>query len=260
MALNSTEKTLKTPLLVRNSRVMVSVILSRPPQITRDSTSFEKAYFDYKEKLERGASTTFPTEFYFKKGSIAERRWKEEEAERIKAMPDTSRSLSDALVSAQQTLAKDETMSGTISKVNTLPRDTEADKVDDKKSLDRALQRTLYLVVRTGETPAWVFPEGQVDTTEYLHEAAERQLKESCGEDMDIWLVGRQPIGFRKQAATQGLAESGSKTFFMKARMFAGQVNPNITVSEFAWLTKEELSKHLSSDYYKAIKDCLTDI
>ncbi|KAL0094959.1 39S mitochondrial ribosomal protein L46-domain-containing protein [Phycomyces blakesleeanus] len=251
----------QAPLVVKNSRILASVILSRPPQITRDSTGFEKAYFDYKEKLERQDASTFPTEFYFKKGSIAERRWKEEEAERLRAMDDTSRSLSEAIATAQQKLSADETMSATITKIEKAPRETEADKTNDIKSLDRALQRTLYLIVRPkqGKQP-WIFPEGAVDSTEYLHEAAERQLKETCGKDMDVWFVGRQPIGLYKKAPTQNVEESGSKVFFMKARMFSGQVTPSEDVSEFAWLTKEELPNYLSSDYYKAVKDSLADL
>lgn len=46
----------------------------------------------------------------------------------------------------------------------------------------------------------------------------------------------------------------------MKARVYAGQVKPNKEITDFAWLTKDELSSHLSSEYYKAIKDCLGDI
>lgn len=46
----------------------------------------------------------------------------------------------------------------------------------------------------------------------------------------------------------------------MKARVYAGQVKPNKDISDFAWLTKEELSNTLSPEYYKAIKDSLGDI
>lgn len=76
---------------------------------------------------------------------------------------------------------------------------------------------------------------------------------------MDTWFVGRQPIGIYKQASTKG-QENGIKTFFMKARVYAGQVNPSKQVSDFAWLTKEELSETLSPEYYKAVKDSLGDL
>lgn len=46
----------------------------------------------------------------------------------------------------------------------------------------------------------------------------------------------------------------------MKARVYAGQVKPSKSVSDFAWLTKDELVNYLSPEYYRAIKDSLGDI
>ncbi|KAI9485840.1 MAG: 39S mitochondrial ribosomal protein L46-domain-containing protein [Benjaminiella poitrasii] len=251
-----------SPLVVKNSRIQASVILTRTPQIIRDATPFEKAYFDYREKLERQESTSTPTEFYFKKGSVAERRWKNEEEARRKAMDDPSTSLTEALEQSQANWEKENENLASTNKAELLDRVTKADRENDTKSLDRALQRTLYLVVKNSNDPAnpWQFPEGPVDASEYLHEAAERTLKEQCGADMDTWFVGRQPIGIYKQSSTRGQDNSGIKTFFMKAHVYAGQVKPSKGVSDFAWLTKDELANALSSDYYKTVKDSLGDL
>lgn len=46
----------------------------------------------------------------------------------------------------------------------------------------------------------------------------------------------------------------------MKARVYAGQVQPNKDVADFAWLTKDELANHFSPEYYKSVKDFLSDI
>lgn len=48
-------------------------------------------------------------------------------------------------------------------------RETEADKTNDVKRLDRKLDRTLYLVVKTKEGK-WEFPTAPVTTDEALHE------------------------------------------------------------------------------------------
>ncbi|KAG1449188.1 hypothetical protein G6F46_011008 [Rhizopus delemar] len=246
------------PLIVKNSRIQASVILSRAPQITRDATPFEKAYFDYREKLERQEAATTPTDFYFKKGSVAERRWKHEEQARQNAMKDPTTSLSEALQASQVSWEKENEGLTVSTKLEKLERSTKADAKDDKKSLDRALKQTLYLVVKqSGENP-WQFPQGPIDATEYLHEAAERTLTEQCGADMDTWFVGRQPIGFYKEASAK--EQPGLKVFFMKARVYAGQVKLNKDFVEFAWLTKDELVNYLSPEYYKSIKDCLSDI
>lgn len=53
-----------------------------------------------------------------------------------------------------------------------LPRRTEADKTGDTKRLDRALDRTLYLVVKRGADDPWEFPSGDVLTSENLHEVS----------------------------------------------------------------------------------------
>jgi large subunit ribosomal protein L46 len=157
------------PLVVKNSTIQASVILSRQPILTRNTTAFEQAYFDYREKLERQEAIGTPTEFYFKKGSVAERRWKNEEQARLSAMTDANVSLTDAVQQSQATWEKEnESLVTSATKIEKLDRSTKADKENNVKSLDRALQRTLYLVVKNGE--AWQFPESPVENSEYLHE------------------------------------------------------------------------------------------
>ncbi|KAI8098550.1 39S mitochondrial ribosomal protein L46-domain-containing protein [Halteromyces radiatus] len=240
------------PLMIKNSRIAASVILTRGPQITRDATPFERAYFDYKEKQERQASAVFPQDFYFKKGSVAERRWKEDVQARDAAMKDQALSLTEAI--QQQHI--DQSSSTPPIQIN--DRITQADKTNDIKKLDRALTRNLYLIVK--QQNQWQFPQTDLQANEYLHEAAERYLKESCGKDMDVWFVGRQPVSHYKQSPSRKEDTEGLKIFFMKARVYAGQVKPTKDVSDFAWLTKDELVNYLSPDYYKAIKDSLGDL
>lgn len=51
------------------------------------------------------------------------------------------------------------------------PRVSEADKKGDKTRLDRAMDRTLYLVVkRDGKDAKWEFPAAALSTEENLHE------------------------------------------------------------------------------------------
>lgn len=173
-ALNNSRRSFATasPLIVKNNRILASVILSRTPQITRDATPFEEAYFDYREKLERQEATGTPTDFYFKKGSVAERRWKHEELSRQEAMKNTTTSLTDAVEESQVTWQKANEGLAAITKAEKADRLTEADKKDDKKSLDRSLKQTLYLVVKKAgdNVNPWQFPQGPVDSSEYLHE------------------------------------------------------------------------------------------
>lgn len=145
----------QSPLMIKNSRIAASVILTRGPQIIRDATPFEQAYFDYKEKMERQDAAVFPQDFYFKKGSVAERKWKEDVLARDAAMKNTSMSLTEAV---QHRL--DDTTA--------MQRTTKADTTNDTKKLDRALQRNLYLIVN--QQNQWQFPQTDLHTNEYLHE------------------------------------------------------------------------------------------
>lgn len=56
-----------------------------------------------------------------------------------------------------------------------MPRETEADKKGDVRRLDRALARTLYLVVQN-EKGTWEFPTASVSTDEALHEVRNTYL------------------------------------------------------------------------------------
>ena len=50
------------------------------------------------------------------------------------------------------------------------------------------------------------------------------------------------------------------QVFFMKSQIFSGQVaSDSEHIQDFAWATKEELSKYLNASYYDGIKDCLAD-
>ena len=56
-----------------------------------------------------------------------------------------------------------------------MPRITEADKAGDMKSLNRALQKTLFLVVSRGRGQ-WEFPSAELARQESLHTASRSRL------------------------------------------------------------------------------------
>ena len=58
-----------------------------------------------------------------------------------------------------------------------LPRISQADKRGDERSLSRAMQRTLYLVVkRDGEKEKWGFPSSILGAKESLHTVGNRNI------------------------------------------------------------------------------------
>lgn len=172
--------------------IKAGVLLSRPPQITRDLTPFEKAYFLYQKRLNERLALPFTKYFYFKRGTPADEDWKRKVRERQTAARDIGKYNAysneawndELLVGAVESepehqvemLVQDaestaNATSQDTSKKEEVPRPfsrvTEADRKNDQKSLNRLLQRTLYLVVQAKEG-YWKFPSSPVEVDESL--------------------------------------------------------------------------------------------
>jgi len=82
---------------------------------------------------------------------------------------------------------------------------------------------------------------------------------------MNTWFVASHPIGHCVESASQAQSESivdSEKTFFMKARIFAGQADVKDNVhglEEFKWLSKEEVEKHVTPEYWMSVKNMLVE-
>ena len=178
-------------------QLKASVILSRPPLLTRDLTPFEKSYFLYQRRLNERLALPFTRYFYYQRGTPADIEWKRKMKERKTPARDigvynaygdegwndellvgdrvsepeeqVERLLRDAEVEVKQ---RDIEGEGDVVKKEQverpMPRVTKADEAGDKKSLNRALQKTLHLVVksRKGE---WGFPSADLAKLESLH-------------------------------------------------------------------------------------------
>lgn len=181
--------------------VNAGVLLSRPPQITRDLHPFEEAFFLYQKRLNERTALPFTRYFYFKARTPADREWKRKMAQRLTPARDIGRykgygeeSWNDeVLVGAKESqfqwqvdrLLEDaettgaENESGVAAAAVNAAKDereaferppsriTKADQENDTKSLARALQRTLYLLVKDKEG-RWVFPQDRLQD-ENLH-------------------------------------------------------------------------------------------
>lgn len=180
-------------------QVNAGVVLSRPPQITRDLTSFEKAYFFYQRRLNERLALPFTRYFYFKKDTPADLDWKRKMKHRQTPARDigvynaySKEGWNDeVLVGAKESdpdeqveaLLRDAELQGVgsdeigeakkESMERPMPRITEADIAGDVKSLNRLLQRTLYLLVRGG-TGKWGFPTAGLVGKENLHQVRQR--------------------------------------------------------------------------------------
>ncbi|KAJ5990290.1 hypothetical protein N7522_010497 [Penicillium canescens] len=282
-----------TPVVKPAYTINAGVVLSRPPQITRDLEPFEKAYYFYQKRLNERLALPFTKYFYFKRGTPADEDWKKKILERRTAARDIGKYNAydseawndELLLGAKESepehqvemLLQDAESTANATSQDTskkeeiprpFPRVTEADKKNDQKSLDRLLSRTLYLLVQSKEGH-WKFPSSPVESGETLRLAAERTLAQSAGVNMNTWMVGYHPVGWHAYNPPRAKSDkktevevAGSKIFFLKSRIMAGQADLSVNtqnLKDFKWLSKEELSKYLNTQYYSNIKNMLAD-
>lgn len=159
---------------------------------------FESAFFLYQKRLNERLALPFTRYFYFKKRTPADLEWKRKMKQRLTPARDIGRYKGygeeawndEVLVGAKESdfqwqverLLEDAATDGRevgeaeakgMKKIERElfekppPRRTEADEKNDTKSLNRALQRTLYLLVQ-GKDGKWQFPQDRLND-ENLH-------------------------------------------------------------------------------------------
>lgn len=88
------------------------------------------------------------------------------------------------------------------------------------------------------------------------------------GINMNTWVIGNVPVGYygqsfaEKTAAKNGVEQLGEKTFFMKARIMAGQADlqrNELGLQDFGWLAKEEVKPLVTPDYWTAIRNMMAE-
>ncbi|KAK4502497.1 hypothetical protein PRZ48_005922 [Zasmidium cellare] len=305
-----------------------SPVLSRPPVITRELTSFEKAFFLYQKRLNERLALPFTRYFYTKKETPGDIEWKRKRSLRRGTAArdigaynayDDEKWNDEVLVGSKLGDPEDiterlildaegkditegepqgdaetggETISGDaragegsqkpVAEVNVerpASRITEADEQNDVKSLNRKLDRSLYLLVQNKDGQ-WRFPEDRVYGRENLHQAAERILLQAGGINMNTWVLANHPIGhyvnaFKSPILSKILPnrlvrtsreleqeEYGEKVFFLKSRILAGQADLSQNEykdKDFSWLAKEEVEKVVSKHYWSQIRNMLTE-
>mgnify|MGYP004715346595 FL=1 len=139
------------------------------------------------------------------------------------------------------------------------PRNTEADKQGDLSSLERKLARTLYLIVSL-DGKKWEFPTFEVasegseasEGAKPLHILAEEGLYQLGGENINYFNVSNTPCHVET-------GTDGNKAFLIKLHILGGSFVPQ-NGEKFLWLSKEELGEHLNKEYYENVKHLLSDV
>jgi large subunit ribosomal protein L46 len=146
------------------------------------------------------------------------------------------------------------------------PRITEADKANDRTSMNRQLDKRLFLIVKEGsEARPWQFLHTAVqrDQQETLRAAAERVMSSALApnrnKSLQYWHVGNAPAGVRWEVHSAEQREKrkayGTKLLFMRAQLLSPE--PPVLLqrySEKLWVTKTELREYFGDeqgDYFE---------
>ncbi|KNA15473.1 hypothetical protein SOVF_097800 [Spinacia oleracea] len=137
------------------------------------------------------------------------------------------------------------------------PRITEADKTNDKRSLQRALDRRLYLLLHGTSygspdgNPVWHFPEKVYEKEETLRKCAESALQSVLGDLSHTYFVGNAPMG---HMAVQTADKADTlKRFFFKSQVIATNKFNIGECDDYVWVTKDELLEYFpdQAEYLK---------
>ena len=122
-------------------------------------------------------------------------------------------------------------------------RETDADRADDRQSLERRLADSLYLLVKSGG--AWTLPGVALDEEESVRDAALRALDEHCGDDLYTYVLGAAPVG-----VWDADADGYRREFVAKAIVVDPYASGPPACADYVWAAKDELDGYLADDAY----------
>ncbi len=113
-----------------------------------------------------------------------------------------------------------------------------------------------FLIVRKPRKDhAWQFPQGGIDKEETLIVAAKRELKEECGEDMNVRFLDNEPVGvykylFPKNFKRHDSEITGARVSFFRAEYLGGKVEiDGKEIVEYKWIKEEEFGEFFDEKY-----------
>ncbi|KAJ9127793.1 hypothetical protein QFC24_000076 [Naganishia onofrii] len=172
------------------------MLLHRTPLLTPTPTPFESTYYAYTSRLRMALSNPAPVEFFYKKGSLTERRF-------LRAQYEREREVFGERLAGRKVDVGDIPEEEGVKLLKRLESDEPRASVNgaeevqegDMTKVERVGAGDVYLLVKEKSTGRWGLPVGSLNEKEALHEAAVRNLSEGLGQGMDTWLVTRKPVG-----------------------------------------------------------------
>jgi large subunit ribosomal protein L46 len=146
-----------------------------------------------------------------------------------------------------------------LSKFQFSSRETEDDKNNNTKSLNRKLDESLMLMVEENidNKKIMLLPQLKWNEGETLRQTAERIVQEKMGPELKVHFYGNAPCGFYKYKynAADKKEAVGAKIFFYRASYKSGEVSNKKT--KFEWINEEELKSKVRASYYQSVSQFL---
>ena len=214
-------------------RLASAAVLERYPVIVPEPPAFEASYLRGKFHAQNSWSRPISEEWFKDQGIEGSDRWKKEDE------------LAKLFIPAERT--------------------TQADKDDNRKSLERALDQKLYFIIkRTEKSKHWQFPQQLIENDETkMKETAENALKAVVPiKNRPQWywwnytpschLEHVYPKWFQEKHDVYGIM-----ILFYRAQLIKGEIEGLRHGSDYLWVTTKELPEYLSAEYYQAIQPFL---
>ena len=131
-------------------------------------------------------------------------------------------------------------------------------KYDINKYIIVNKENKILIVKKPRNSHAWQFPQGGREKNENALQAAQREIREECGEDLEVELksnsIGQYRYLYPRTFKRHKPGIKGAHVEFFQADYKSGEVKINTEeLKDYKWVTKEEFKEYFEEDYLEAI-------
>ncbi|KAF1489641.1 39S ribosomal protein L46, mitochondrial, partial [Eudyptula minor novaehollandiae] len=235
-------------------RLFGAMCLLRPPRITQPLEKEEEEIAALMGQIELEKS-------HYSDHEIRKLEEEEQLRRRKESMYDDDEAPGKTVIMAQDLEDKWEQK---LLRFEAAPRITDADKSNNRTSLDRKLDSNLMLLVKQkiGNQELWLLPQVEWQPGETLRSTAERAMAMFLGDHIQAKILGNAPYGIYKYKFPRAIRTEhnvGAKVFFFKAFLQSSDLSQAELKEDYLWVTKDELGDYLKSEYLKKVNRFLLD-